>query len=134
VNVPLAILKAMPAKVRPTDITEYINAAPKEVRKKLREMHACLRKAVPGAKQGLKWGVPAFSHKRILFTFAAFKHHIGFYPTPSAMRAFKKELSKYKTGKGSIQFPLDKPLPAPLIRKIAAFRVKESKEKDVRWM
>lgn len=66
--------------------------------------------------------------------YAGFRHHVGFYPTPSAMRAFKKELKEYKTGKGSINFPLDKPLPLALIKKIAAFRVKEMKEKDAKWM
>ncbi|MCL4709392.1 DUF1801 domain-containing protein [bacterium] len=120
-------------KVRPTNITEYINTAPKETQKKLREMLACIRKAAPGAKEGLKWGMPAFSYQRILVTFKAFKHHIGFYPTPSAVKAFAKELSKFKTASASIQFPLDKPLPLALIRKITAFRVKESFEEDAKW-
>ena len=118
---------------RPTSTTEYINAAPKETRKKLREMRACIREAAPGAKESLKWGMPAFSNRRILVTFAAFKHHIGFYPTPSAVKAFAKDLSKYVTAKGSIQFPLEKPLPLPLIRKITAFRVRESIEEDRKW-
>ena len=124
----------MPAeKKRPATIAEYINAAPKETRAKLREMHKCIRAAAPGAIEGLKWGMPAFSYKRILVTFAVFKHHIGFYPTPSAVKAFEKELSKYVTAKGSIQFPLEKPLPSPLIRKITAFRVRESLERDKTW-
>src|SRR6266436_8985708 len=110
-------------KVRPKTMTEYINAAPKGTRQKLREMRACIRAAAPGAKESLKWGMPAFSYQRILVTFAAFKHHIGFYPTPSAVKAFAKSLSKFTTAKGSIQFPLEKPLPLPLIRKITAFRV-----------
>jgi len=119
--------------VRPTSVTEYINAAPKETRKKLREMRACIRASAPGAKETLKWGMPAYSYRRILVTFAAFKHHIGFYPTPSAVRAFEDDLSKFVTAKGSIQFPLEKPLPLPLIRKITAFRVRESIEKDGKW-
>ena len=118
---------------RPVSTTEYINAAPKEARKKLREMRACIRESAPGAKESLKWGMPAFSYRRILVTFAAFKHHIGFYPTPSAVKAFAKDLSKFVTAKGSIQFPLEKPLPLPLIRKITAFRVRESVEKDGKW-
>ena len=65
--------------------------------------------------------------------FASFKHHIGFYPTPSAVRAFEKDLSNFATAKGSIQFPLEKPLPLPLIRKITAFRVRESLEEDGKW-
>ena len=119
-------------KARPTSITEYINAAPKEARKNLREMRECIRSAAPGAKESLKWGMPAFSYQRILVTFAAFKHHIGFYPTPSAVKAFAKDLSKFVTADASIQFPLDKPLPLPLIRKITAFRVRESIEEDKR--
>src|SRR6266487_5064067 len=117
-------------KARPTSITEYINAAPKEARKKLREMRACIRASAPGATESLKWGMPAFSYRRILVTFAAFRHHIGFYPTPSAVKAFEKSLSKFKTAKGSIQFPLEKPLPLALIRKITAFRVRESVGED----
>lgn len=120
-------------KARLTNIAEYINAAPKEAQKKLREMLACIRKAAPGAEEGLKWGMPAFSYRRILVTFKAFKHHIGFYPTPSAVNAFAKELSKFKTAIASIQFPLDKPMPLALIRKITAFRVKESLEEDAKW-
>src|SRR6202049_4116910 len=122
-----------PKKARPTTISEYINAAPKEAQKKLREMRACIRAAAPGAKEGLKWGMPAFSGRRILVTFAAHKHHVGFYPTPSAVKAFAKELSKFVTARGSIQFPLEKPLPLALIRKITAFRVRESIEQDRKW-
>lgn len=122
-----------PEKARPKSITEYIDAAPKDARKKLREMRACVRAAAPGAKESLKWGMPAFSYRRILVTFAAFKHHIGFYPTPSAVRAFAHDLSKFATAKGSIQFPLENPLPLSLIRKITAFRVRESIEKDGKW-
>ena len=77
--------------------------------------------------------MPAFSYRRILVTFAAFKHHIGFYPTPSAVRAFANDLSKYAKASASIKFPLEKPLPLPLIRKITAFRVRESIEKDRKW-
>jgi len=117
----------------PKTMTEYINAAPKEAQKKLREMRDCIREAAPGAEEGLKWGMPAFSYNRILVTFAAFKNHIGFYPTPSAVRAFEKELSKFNTARGSIQFPMDKPLPLPLIRKITAFRVRESLRDDKKW-
>ena len=122
-----------PKKARPKNISEYIDAAPKEAQKKLREMRACIRAAAPGAEESLKWGMPAFSYGRILVTFAAHKRHIGFYPTPSAVKAFAKELSKFATAKGSIQFSLDKPLPLPLIRKITAFRVQESIGKDKKW-
>ncbi|HYF10319.1 MAG TPA: DUF1801 domain-containing protein [Candidatus Paceibacterota bacterium] len=119
---------------KPATVSEYISTAPKERQKKLREMRAILKKVVPKVTEEIKWGVPVFSLHRILFAYAAFKNSINFMPTPSAMKPFKKELSTYKTGKGSIQFSYDKPLPTGLIRKIAAFRVKELKEKDVRWM
>ena len=122
------------SKTKPTTIAGYIDSAPEEAQEKLREMHAILKKAAPGAKEAIKWGSPVLEENRILFAFAAFKSHLGFMPTPSAMKPFKKELAKYKAGKGSIQFPYDQRLPKALIRKIAAFRVKELREKDARWM
>ena len=118
----------------PKTIAKYIAAAPKEARRNLREMYAILRKVAPGAKEAIKWGSPVLEEKRILFAFPAFKSHMSFVPTRSVMKAFRKELAKYKTGKGSIQFPHDQPLPKALIRKMAALRVKELREKDARWM
>ncbi|MES2470846.1 MAG: DUF1801 domain-containing protein [Patescibacteria group bacterium] len=115
-------------------VSEYINQAPKDAQKKLREMRAILKSVSPKAIESIKWRVPAFSYERILYAYAGFKHHIGFYPTPAAMKAFEKDLEKYKTGKGSINFPLDKPLPKMLIQKIAKFRIKDLKENDARWM
>jgi len=120
-------------KTRPKTVTEYINAAPKEARAKLRQMRACIRALAPGATEGLKYGLPGYSYRRILVIFAAHTHHIGFYPTPSGVSAFADELTKFVTAKGSIQFLLEKPLPLPLIRKITAFRVRESLEKDAKW-
>ena len=118
---------------KPATIPEYIAAAPKEARGKLREMRALIAAAAPGATQGLKWGMPAFSYDRILVTFAAFKHHIGFFPTPSAVRAFRKELARFKTSSATIQLPLDAPLPRMLIRRITKFRVMESRARDAKW-
>jgi uncharacterized protein YdhG (YjbR/CyaY superfamily) len=120
-------------KTRPKTIDEYIRAAPREAQKKLREMRACIRAVAPEATESLKWGMPAFSYRRILVTFAAFKNHIGFYPTSSAVTAFAKDLSKFSTARGSIQFPLERPVPLSLVRKITAFRVKESVEQDKKW-
>jgi uncharacterized protein YdhG (YjbR/CyaY superfamily) len=120
-------------KTRPETIDEYIAAAAKEVQTKLREMRECIRAAAPEATEGLKWGMPAFFYRRRLVTFAAYKNHIGFYPTPSAVKSFAKDLSKFKTADASIQFPLDKPLPLALIRKITEFRVRESLEQDKKW-
>jgi len=123
----------MAASKKPATISAYIAAAPKEARAHLRAMRQVIAAAAPGARQGLKWGMPAFSYQRILVTFAAFKHHAGLYPTPSAVRAFKVELAGFKTASGSIQFPLDAPLPKALIRKITAFRVRECKDQDAKW-
>jgi uncharacterized protein YdhG (YjbR/CyaY superfamily) len=124
------VTKGLP---RPKTIDQYIKAAPAETQEKLQQILECIRSAAPTATESLKWGMPAFSYKRILVTFAVFKHHIGFYPTPSAVKAFAKDLSKFKTAEGSIQFPLDKPLPLSLIRKITMFRVRESLEEDRKW-
>jgi uncharacterized protein YdhG (YjbR/CyaY superfamily) len=120
-------------KTKPKTADEYISAAPKEAREKLREMRAAIRAAAPGATESLKWGMPAFSYARILVTFAAHKHHIGFYPTSSAVRAFREDLTAFKTAAGSVQFPMERPLPVALIRKITAFRVREFLEKDGKW-
>ncbi len=121
-------------KTRPKTITAYINAAPKEAQKMLRELRAILKKVAPNAKETLKWGSPVFEEKRILFSFTAFRSHLNFMPTHPAMVPFKKELANYVTGKDTIQFPYDKPLPKTLIRRIAAFRAKQVREKDARWM
>ena len=120
-------------KTKPTTIAEYIDAAPLESQDKLRQMHQCVRESAAGATESLKWGMPAYSHQKILVTYAAFKHHIGFYPMPSAIKAFAKDLKNYKTAEGSVQFPLDEKLPLALIKKIVKFRVKESKEGTIKW-
>lgn len=119
---------------KPATISEYISAAPKEARPKLREIRAILKKIAPKSKEAVKWGMPVFEEGRILFAFAAFRSHLNFMPTPAAMKPYASELARYTTGKGSIQFPYDKPLPKTLIRKIADFRLKEVREKDARWM
>ncbi len=121
-------------KIKATTVPEYIAAAPGEAQPKLKEIRQILSKVVPNATESLKWGSPVFEEKRILFAYAAFKTHINFMPTPSAMKPFQKELENYKTGKGSIQFPYDKPLPKLLIRRIAKQRAMELKEKDAKWM
>jgi uncharacterized protein YdhG (YjbR/CyaY superfamily) len=122
-----------PQKARPKTVAEYISSAPKQAQKKLREMRAAVRAAAPGATENLKWNMPAYSYRRILVMFAAFKEHIAFIPTTSAMRAFTKDLQKFVTTKGTIHFPYGKPLPLPLIRKITAYRVRESLEQDKKW-
>lgn len=121
-----------PPQFKPKTVSQFIKAAPRESRAHLREIRACIRKAAPGAKESLKWGMPAYSYQRILVLYAGYRHHVGFYPTPSAVRAFKKELAGYRTSTGSIQFPLHKPLPKSLIRKITLFRVRQSAGLDPR--
>lgn len=124
----------MAIRSKSTGVAEYMAAAPKEARAPLRELRALVAAAAPGATQSLKWGMPAFSHDRILVTFAAFKKHIGFFPTPSAVRAFKKDLTGFKTSSATIQFPLGQPLPRALITRITKFRVKEARARDAKWM
>jgi uncharacterized protein YdhG (YjbR/CyaY superfamily) len=121
-------------KTKPTTVDEYIEAAPQEAQEKLREIRAVLRKVAPNARETLKWGSPVFEEGRILFSYSAYTSHLNFSPTGPAMEPFKKELAKFKTGKDTIQFPYDKPLPKALIRKIAAFRAKQVRENDARWM
>lgn len=121
-------------RAKPTTVTEYIKAAPKEAQKTLREIRALLKKVAPKATETLKWGSPVFEAKRILFSYTAYKSHLNFMPTHPAMVPFRKELEGYPTGKDTIQFAYDQPLPKALIRKIAAFRVKQVREEDARWM
>ena len=120
-------------KIKPTTIAEYIRAAPPELGERLKKLHETIRAAAPGAEESLKWSMPAYSYQKILVTFAVFKNHIGFFPMPSAVKAFTKELKNFQFSKGSIQFPHDKPLPLVLVRKIVKFRVKESKEGVIKW-
>jgi uncharacterized protein YdhG (YjbR/CyaY superfamily) len=103
------------------------------VQEKLWQLHACILAAAPGATEGLKWSMPAYSYNRILVTFAVFKNHIGFYPTPAVIKAFKKSLATYKTAESSVQFPLNKPLPSELITRMVKFRVQESLTGDAKW-
>lgn len=121
-------------KTKPTSVTQYIQAAPKAAKKHLREIRAILKKVAPKAGEKLKWGSPVLEEKRILFSYSAHKAHLNFMPTGPALKPFKKELAAYKTGQDTVQFPYDQPLPKALIRKIAAQRLKQVREKDARWM
>jgi uncharacterized protein YdhG (YjbR/CyaY superfamily) len=110
-------------------IDEYIAESPKDVQSILQSIRTTVQKAAPKAIEKISYGMPAFYMDGYLVYFAAFKNHIGFYPTPSGTDSFVKELSVYKSGKGSVQFPLDEPMPLALITKIVKFRVKENLEK-----
>lgn len=119
---------------KPETIDEYINSAPEFAQEKLKEIRSLLKTVAPDATEELKWGQPVFIEKRILFSYAAFKKHLRFMPTGPSLVPFKDELSKYKTGKDTIQFDYDKPLPADLIKKIATYRYKDVIENDAKWM
>jgi len=113
-------------KTNINSIDEYIKTFPKEVRKILQELRTRIRTVAPDAGEKISYGIPTFVLNGNLVHFAAYDKHIGFYPTSSSIRAFKKELSGYKTAKGTVQFPIDKPLPLVLIKKIVKFRVAEN--------
>jgi uncharacterized protein YdhG (YjbR/CyaY superfamily) len=111
------------------NIDEYIATFPREVQQKLEAMRSAIKHSAPKAEEAIKYAMPTFVMNGNLVHFAAFKNHIGFYPAPMGIKAFEKELSVYKGGKGSVQFPLDKPLPLALIKKIVKFRVQKNQEK-----
>lgn len=111
------------------DIDDYIAGFPGEVQDMLQQIRAAIQKVVPGAQEDIKYAIPTFVlNGKNLVHFAAYKHHIGFYPTPTGIESFKKELSKYKQGKGSVQFPLDQPMPLKLITEIVKFNVARNAE------
>lgn len=113
-----------------TSIDEYISTHPEQIQDVLEKIRQTIRNVAPNAKETISYQMPTFKlNGKNLVHFAAFKTHIGFYPTPSGIEAFKEELSQYKQGKGSVQFPIDKPIPFRLIANIVEFRVNEEKPK-----
>ena len=110
-------------------IDEYIATFPTEVQKILEELRAAIKASAPDAEEKISYQMPTFALRGNLVHFAAWKNHIGFYPTSSGTQAFKHELAVYEGAKGSIKFPIDKPLPLELIRRIVTFRVTENLEK-----
>ncbi len=113
------------------NIAEYISFHPEIVQVQLKKLHQTIKKAAPLAEEMISYQMPAFKFHRALVYFAAYKNHIGFYPTGSSITSFKKELSAYESSKGTVRFPIDKPLPLPLIARMVKFRVKENlKKKD----
>lgn len=111
------------------EVDEYIAGFPPEVKAKLQTMRELIREIAPQAEEKISYKMPTYVLHGNLVHFAGYAKHIGFYPAPSGIEAFKQELSAYKGAKGSVQFPLDQPLPEALIRRIVAFRVKENEEK-----
>ncbi|HTF20595.1 MAG TPA: DUF1801 domain-containing protein [Chryseolinea sp.] len=120
-----------------TTIDEFIAAYPPAVQDKLRKLRDTIRKAAPAAAEAIKYGIPTFVLNGNLVHFAGYEHHIGFYPAPSGILEFRKELAAYESAKGSVRFPLDKPLPLSLVAQIVKFRVaenlaKKSKTKEMK--
>ncbi|MES2566549.1 MAG: DUF1801 domain-containing protein [Bacteroidota bacterium] len=118
----------METKVKSIDA--YISLQREDIKEKLEQIRSAIFSSAPKAEEMISYGMPAFRYHGMLVYFAAFKKHIGFYSLPSAHSEFQKDLALYKQGKGSVQFPLDKPLPIALIKKMVKFRVKENTEKQ----
>ena len=111
------------------DINELIAEFPDDIQLILEKIRATIQQAAPDAKEAIKYGMPTFVLNGNLVHFAAYKNHIGFYPAPTGIDAFIAELAQYRTGKGTIQFPIDKPIPYELITKVVKYRVKENLNK-----
>ena len=114
---------------KPTDTDSYIASFPKETQKLLNEVRKAIKEAAPKAEEYIGYAMPAYKLNGPVAYFAGYEHHIGFYPTGSGIAAFQKEIQKYKSSKGAVQFPLDKPIPVALIKKMVKFKVKENLEK-----
>jgi uncharacterized protein YdhG (YjbR/CyaY superfamily) len=119
----------MESRERFKTIDEYIAAFPENVQTILEKLRSVIRETAPEAEETIDYGIPTFKLNGNLVHFAAFKNHTSFYPTPSAIEAFKKELLPFKQSKGTVQFPLDEPIPFDLVKKIVKFRVKENEAK-----
>ena len=113
----------------PKTIDEYIAGFPQDIQEILEKIRATIKEAAPDAEETISYQIPTFTLKGNLVHFAAFKKHIGFYPTPTGLEEFRNELSTYQFAKGSVRFPLDKPIPFVLIGEIVKFRVKENLER-----
>jgi len=107
------------------DIDEYHALFPADIQKILEQLRQTIKQAAPQIIETISYGMPAFKQNKVLVCYAVYKEHIGFYPTPNPIVHFKKELEKYHTSKGAIQFPIDNPLPLTLIKRIVKFRVEE---------
>lgn len=118
--------------IKAKNVDEYIAAFPQKLQRLLKQMRKTIKAAAPKSEETISYGMPAYKYLgRPLVYFAGYENHIGFYATPTGNIIFKKELASYKTGKGSIQFPIDKPLPLALINKIVEYRLMENEEKVI---
>lgn len=121
------------SSVKPKSIDEYIAKAPLAGQDKLLTIRNLINEFIPEAEEKIKWGLPVFEHKRILFSLAAYKSHLNFMPTGQTLVHFQEELKGYKCGNDTVQFPYDHPLPIDLIRKLIIHRIKDVKENDAKW-
>lgn len=117
------------AKTKFSTVAEYLTAVPDNVSDGLKELRKIIKQAAPQAEEVISYNMPAFKQNGILVYYAAFKNHIGFYPTPGPMKAFKDLLTGYKTSKAAVQFPLGKPIPADLVKRMVIFRIQETEAK-----
>lgn len=115
-----------PVRILYTNINDYISSFPEATQEILEQVRLTIKNAAPDANECINYGIPTFTLNGNLVHFAAFKNHIGFYPTPSGIEEFRKELSSYEGAKGSVKFPIDEPMPLDLITKIVKFRVQEN--------
>ena len=111
------------------NVDDYIKNFPPEIQKQLKQMRSIVNEAAPDATEKISYAMPTLFMNGNLVHYAAYKNHIGFYPTPSGIRAFMEEISKFKNSKGAVQFPVNRPLPAGLIKKIVKFKVKENRSR-----
>lgn len=116
----------MPARTIATTVPEYIRSFPPATRKLLTRLRQCIRATVPRAEEGISYGIAGYRYQGILIYFAGFANHVSIYPAPRQAPVFKKELASYKGGKGTVQFPLDQPLPLDLVKRIVEYRLKEN--------
>jgi uncharacterized protein YdhG (YjbR/CyaY superfamily) len=121
-------MQAISTKFKTVD--EYLSTFPATTRRILQEVRQTIKKAAPQAEEVISYNMPAFKLHGVLVYYAAYQKHIGFYPTPSAIKAFEKQLAQYQNSKGAVQFPIDQPMPVELITKIVQFRVRENVAKE----
>ena len=118
-------------RVIPNTVNDYIDLFPKETQKVLKQIRSIIKKAAPGTKEEISYGIPTFKlNGRYVIYFAGFKNHTSIYPAPRGHEKFKEVLSKYKGGKGTVQFPLDEPIPVGLITKVVKFKLQENKDRE----
>ena len=122
-------MKTASKRLAPKSVDEYINSFPADVMSKLKQLRKTIRATAPKAEELISYGIAGYKYQGMLIYFAGFSNHVSVYPAPRGVDAFKKELAAYKGGKGTIQFPLDKPLPLDLVKRIVIFRMKENEGK-----